>query len=90
MAKKQSCQQVEQSTILKKYYDKVGHIVTGLRHKLSHLYEIRLQLFDKKGNSMLEDSNGFAVSMICYTFKDRKSYQEALKRYPRETKIEKE
>lgn len=88
MARKKEQPVVEETTLLKKYYDQVGRIVTGLRHKISRLYEIRVQLFDKNGNSMLTDSNGLTVSMLCYTFKDREAYKEALKRYPREKREE--
>lgn len=78
----------EQKTLLKRYYDKVGRLVQVFKDKIKGTYEIQVQLLDKNGNSMLVSSDGFTVSMLCYTYRDRESCMKELKTtYARETKI---
>lgn len=78
----------EQKTLIKKYRDRVGRIVTVLKDKCRN-YTIQVKLFDKDGHSMLVDSKGLTVAMLCYTFRDRLSCMNELRnKYPRETREE--
>lgn len=80
---------METAQVIKKYYDRVGRIVTVLKDK-AHKYTIKLQLYNKWGESMLVDDKGYSVTMLCYTFKDRKScFRELNNKYKRENRIKK-
>lgn len=90
MAKKQQQPVEEPKTLIRKYYDKVGRLVTVVKDKFRK-YTIQVQLFDRKGKYMLVNKEGISVAMLCYTFKDRKSCMKELHdKYPRENKIDKE
>ena len=88
MAKKKQQPVEEQQTLIRKYYDKVGRLVTVLKDKCRK-YTIQVQLYDRNGNSMLVNKEGITVAMLCYTFKDRVSCMNELRnKYPRETREE--
>lgn len=60
-------------TLLRKYKDCVGRIITVLRDTETNKYTIEERLFDCEGNSMLTDHDGCTVAMISYTFPNHKS-----------------
>ena len=60
-------------TLIRKYKDRVGRIITVLKDTVTKKYTIEERLYDCEGNSMLTDHNGCAVAMISYTFPNRKS-----------------
>lgn len=77
---------METMQIIKKYYDRVGRIVSVFKDA-AHKYEIRLQLYNKHGESMLVDDRGCSVSMLCYTFPNRKAcFRELNNKYKRENR----
>jgi len=81
--------------LIRKFKDQVGRIVTVLKDtvvkdgKISRTYTIQTQLYDCEGNSLLRDSNGCTVTMISYTYPDRKSCMTELNnKYKREKRIQ--
>lgn len=62
--------------LLKKYYDKVGRIVSVFKNTETRKYTIDARLYSNEGK---------ALAFTSYTFPNRKSCMEELKRYPRET-----
>lgn len=75
--------------LIRKFKDQVGRIVTVLKDTVTHQYTIQTQLFDCEGNSLLRDSNGCTVTMISYTYPDRKSCMTELNnKYKREKRIQ--
>lgn len=76
MATKQSEQPLK---LLKCYKDVVGRIIRGFRNTVTKEYLIDSRLYDR---------NGQAISLMVYSFKTRKAWKDALKRYPKERREE--
>lgn len=75
-------------TLLKKFKDQVGRIVSVFKDPQTRKYTIEERLYDSEGNSLLVDHNGNSVAMISYTFNNRTSCFNVLRnKYKRETKF---